>query len=42
MIESDFAVGVHESIVTDFHKADGQHVLQEATDELHDLKRESS
>ena len=42
MTESDFAVGIHKSVVTDFHEAGGQHVLQEAADELHDFQRESS
>lgn len=42
MIEGDFAVGIHKSVVTDFHKASGQHVLQEAADELHDLEGEDS
>ena len=42
MIESERTVGIQESVVTDFHKAGGQHVLQEAADELHDFKRESS
>lgn len=42
MIEGDFAVGIHKSVVTDFHEAGGQHVLQEAADELHDIKGKSS
>ena len=42
MIKREFAVGIHKSVVTDFHEAGGQHVLQEAADELHDFKRERS
>lgn len=42
MIEGDFAVGIQKSVVTDFHKPGGQHMLQEATDELHDLEGEDS
>jgi len=42
VIEGDFAVGIHKSVVTDFHEAGGQHVLQEAADELHDFQVESS
>ena len=42
MIEGDFAVGIHKSVVTDFHEAGGQHVLQEAPNELHDLKGKDS
>jgi len=38
VIERDFAVRIDESVVTDFDEAGGQHVLQEAADELHDLK----
>jgi len=40
--ETDFAVGIHKSVVTDFYEAGGQHVLQETADELHDLQREGS
>jgi hypothetical protein len=42
VIEGGFAVGIHKSVVTDFHEAGGQYVLQEASDELHDFKGESS
>jgi hypothetical protein len=42
VIEGDFAVGIHKSVVTDLHKAGGQHVLEEAAEELHDFKGESS
>ena len=42
MIERDRTVGIQESVVTDFHKPGGHHVLQEAADELHDLKGEDS
>ena len=42
MIEREVAVGIHKSVVTDFHEAGGQHVLQETADELHDFKREGS
>ena len=27
VIESDLTVGIHKSVVTDFHEAGGQHVL---------------
>jgi hypothetical protein len=42
VIESARTVGIQESVVTDFHKAGGQHVLQEAADELHDFKGKGS
>lgn len=37
-IETHLAVGVHEAEVADFHEACGEHVLQEAPDELHDVE----
>jgi hypothetical protein len=42
VIEREFAVGIKKSVVTDFHEAGGQHVLEEAADELHNFKGESS
>jgi len=41
-IKRDGTVGIHKSVVTDFHEAGGQHVLQEAPNELHDLKGKDS
>lgn len=42
MIARDFTVGIHQSVVTDFHKASGQHMLQESADEFHDFEGEDS
>jgi len=41
-IERDRTVGVHETVVTDFHEACGQHVLQESADEFHDFESKDS
>lgn len=37
-MERDRTVGIHETVVTDFHKAGGQHVLKESADEFHDFE----
>ena len=37
-IERDGTVGIHETVVTDFHKAGGQHVLKESADEFQDFE----
>jgi len=39
--EGDSAIGVHEAIVADLHKAGGQDVLKETTDEFHGIKGHS-
>ena len=41
-MEGGFAVGIHKSVVTDFHEAGGQHVLQEAADELDNIEGQDS
>jgi hypothetical protein len=41
-LEWDLAVGIDEAVVADFHKTGGEHVLQEAAEELHDIESENS
>lgn len=36
--ERDSTIGVHEAIVADLHKAGGQDVLKETTDEFYGIK----
>ena len=41
-IESYFAVGIHEAEVANLHESGRQHVLQEASDEFHDIESHGS
>ena len=42
MIKRDSTIGIHESIVTDFHEPGGEDVLKETPDKLHDLQGKGS
>ena len=41
-IQRDGTVGIHETVVTDFHKAGGQDMLEEAADELYNIEGKDS